>query len=167
MTRVLLTEEEKKARKNARNKAWALANPEKIKAKDKAWRLANLERCRVNKNTWRLANREKDRARSKAWRLTNPDKMKELVKSWKLSNPDKVKAAARVWALANPDKVRARTNRTYRKASDNLTDKYVRGILTYNLKRAGMSIIVSNEIMRKAVEAKRNQLLTYRTLKEI
>ena len=44
---------ELRARKNAQNKKWAEANPEKMKSAIKNWTQRNKERVRENKNSWR------------------------------------------------------------------------------------------------------------------
>ena len=124
-------------------------------------------RNRAYAKAYRLANRDKVKANIKAWALANPDKVKAIKRKWELANPDKFKAINKAWVLANPDKVKAMRTRFNKKIVDNLNEGYVKHLLIQKLKSAGMSIIVSNEIMSKAVEAKRNQLLTYRTLKEI
>lgn len=77
--------EEQKERKRARNKAWALANPEKLKASKKAWQ---------------LANREKDNIYLKSYRKLNPEK----VKAWREANPEKEKARHKAYREANPEK---------------------------------------------------------------
>ena len=52
----------------AKNKAWAEANPDKVRAKTKAWREANPEKVRARVKAWAEANPDKVRAKNKAGR---------------------------------------------------------------------------------------------------
>jgi len=58
------------------NKAYRLANPERMRANRKAWRNANPERNKAINETWRNANRKKIQATSKAWKKTNRKKVR-------------------------------------------------------------------------------------------
>lgn len=75
--------------KRAINKAYALANSEKIKTDKKIWRKANLEKDDAKKKAWKEANLEKNNTNTKIYRETNIDKKKVLDKNWCLNNPDK------------------------------------------------------------------------------
>lgn len=72
----LLSIEEKKKRKSASDKAWRLANKEKVKEYIKTWRLLNAEKEKEIRKNWRLKNIEKEKEQAKAWNLSNS----ELVK---------------------------------------------------------------------------------------
>ena len=69
----MLTEEEKKAKKAARSKAWYEANKEKKAAYDKARYEANKEKIAACKKAWYEANKEKMTAYHKAYREANPE----------------------------------------------------------------------------------------------
>lgn len=79
----MLTEIQK-ARKAATNKAWALANKEKIKA----YNLANKEYIKI----WNLANKEKKVAASIKFCLANKEKIVAANKAWASNNKDKLEA---------------------------------------------------------------------------
>ena len=100
----------------AAQRAWRLANPEKVKAYAKAWREANPEKAAAASRAWRLANPEKAAALQKAWRKANPEKVAASVKAWREANPEKVAAMQKAWREANPDKVAKMVKRSVKAA---------------------------------------------------
>jgi hypothetical protein len=58
----------------AEQKARVLANPEKKKAQDKAYREAHKEEAEAYNKAWREANKEKKAADDKRWREANKEK---------------------------------------------------------------------------------------------
>ena len=88
-----------KLRKNAYNKAYRAANPDKTKARHKAYYDANRDKIKAY---WK-ANPDKAKAKSKAYREANPDKTKARHKVYREANPDKIKA----YREANIDKINA------------------------------------------------------------
>lgn len=106
-------------RKAATNKAWRLANPDKVAAhglvyrmkhreeaaeRSRAWRLANPEREVELHRAWYSVNREKNNEASRAWRLANPERAAELNRTWHLANPGRGAELDRAWRLANPER---------------------------------------------------------------
>ena len=77
------------------NKAYRLANPEKLKQIHKAWSLANPENIRASSRKWDLANTEKKAEIGKIYYLANSEKVKARQKAYSLANPDKGNAKAR------------------------------------------------------------------------
>lgn len=57
-----------------KERAWRLANREKVNAKSRRYRLANPEYMKVWHRNHDLANREKDNARKRNYWNKNPDK---------------------------------------------------------------------------------------------
>tara|TARA_R110000803_G_scaffold39456_1_gene85137 strand:+ start:129 stop:692 length:564 start_codon:yes stop_codon:yes gene_type:complete len=99
---VKLTDQEKRERGTACNKAWASANPEKRKA---------------SRNKWAKNNAEKKRKSNKEWAAKNKDKIKESMRVFaeknygSVSNYHKIKD--REWRAKNPEK-KAASNRAYK-----------------------------------------------------
>ena len=97
-----LTDQEKRERGTACNKAWMAANPEKRKA---------------YKRKWAKNNAEKKRKSTKEWAAKNKDKIKESMIAFaeknygSLSNYRKIKD--REWIAKNPEK-KAASNRAYK-----------------------------------------------------
>ena len=79
--------------------------------KDRAWRVANAERLKAQAAAYRAANREKIKARDAARYAANREKMNAQAAAYRKANAEKLKPkeAARVkaWRKANPDKVKA------------------------------------------------------------
>jgi hypothetical protein len=84
---------------------------EKRNAYQKAWRKANLEKAKASEKAWRDANREKETTRAKAWRNNNREKVNDSVKKWKKANLEKVKALEKSWRDANPESLRVNFNK--------------------------------------------------------
>ena len=74
--RPIISEEEKKLKRNAKSKDYRERNSEKVKAHDKTRRDANPEQVKAWHKTWRELNKAKLKADNKAWRIANPDKTK-------------------------------------------------------------------------------------------
>jgi hypothetical protein len=80
---------------NAASRAWAEANPERVKARSRAWAAANSELARTRSRAWYKANPERVKARSAAWEKANPERVRARHKVWVKANPEKVKAYGR------------------------------------------------------------------------
>ena len=82
--------------KNACNRTWNKANPEKRKA---------------NSRTWAKANPEKIKAKDRAWTEANPERRRATARAWAKANPERKKAKDRAWIKANPEKCAANNHR--------------------------------------------------------
>jgi hypothetical protein len=105
----MLTEEEKKARRAAYQKAYREANKEEIaaynKAYNKAYKEANKEEIaayhKAYQKAYREANKEEIAAYNKAYREAN----KEKIVAYREANKEKFKGYFRAYSRANPEKV--------------------------------------------------------------
>lgn len=95
----------------ARVKAWAIANPEKVKAARAAKYAATAEKAKEDAKAWRAANRERANARDAAYYRANAAHAKARNASWRTNNRDKYNAGKRAWANANPEKLKAKAAR--------------------------------------------------------
>ena len=82
------TKEEKAARLKAYNKAYYIANKEKIAAKQRKWYIDNKEKVAASTKAYREANKEK----IKAYREANKEKIRITYKKWAEANKEKIKA---------------------------------------------------------------------------
>lgn len=88
--------------RNARNKQWRAANPEKQAAAVKAWEKANPEKTRAKGKRWYDKNKSKAQAialgsyqrnkaraqaTARAWKRRNRARNLELLRSWRAANP--------------------------------------------------------------------------------
>lgn len=100
--------------RNAKNKAWKAANPDKIKAAGRKYSQEHHEQA----NAWKAANREKINAAERESRRLNPEVHAERARRYHSSphgkirdqayyaaNVAAIKQRAREWKLANPDRV--------------------------------------------------------------
>jgi hypothetical protein len=92
---------------NATSKAYAQANPGKMRASAKAWREANPEKFKAGIAASRAKNPEykiKARERTAAWIAANPEKHKESRDAWRKANPEKHRASMRAAQKAKAEK---------------------------------------------------------------
>ena len=87
-----LTDKERRARINARNKAWRKVNKDIVNARNRAWYKANKDKVKATKNAYRQANKEKVADRQKSWYEANQDKVRGYEKVWRDANRDKIRA---------------------------------------------------------------------------
>lgn len=83
---ILSSEEAKKARKAATDKAYYERNKEKSLASSKAWREANKESVSVYIKAYRIANKEKIAATNKALYEATREHRLDYYKKWKAEN---------------------------------------------------------------------------------
>lgn len=74
------------AKDNARKRAWAAANRDKVRATKTAWRKANRDRQLAATKAWSEANSGRHRAAIKAWRTAHADKVREKARAWREAN---------------------------------------------------------------------------------
>lgn len=126
---ITLTEEEKRAKKNAYQKLWNARNKERVseinkvsqkrykenhpdlykaKSKEKQKRYAQLhpERVKETKANYHAANKEEIAAKKKAYRLANPEKIKALSAASRARNKEKRNASSREWNANNSEAVK-------------------------------------------------------------
>ncbi len=121
----MLSEEEKRLRRNVRDrdrraadpekarayaKARYAANREKILAQGRARRAANHERQSELKRIRHAANPEKERAQANARYARNPESKKARERARYARNPEKYRAYQRARRVADPQKVNAQAN---------------------------------------------------------
>jgi 5-methylcytosine-specific restriction endonuclease McrA len=99
-----------------RSKAWAKANPERVKAikakhlaRLKAWRLANPEKAREVQARWREKNKESHRAAIKRWREKNREHAKAVESERARRRFFHTRAKNSVWRTKNGDVAEIRT----------------------------------------------------------
>ena len=117
--RVLLTEEEKKAKAREwyhkdieKNREVARKsyqrNKEKILQRNKEWRERNKEYVKKSSSLrslkWYKENKERHRENGIMWKESNPDKVKEIRKRFSTNNSDKIK----IYDLAYNEKIEGR-----------------------------------------------------------
>lgn len=94
-----------RAVRNARMKAWADENREKVREKGRAYSKANRE----NANAWKAANREKLNAAEREARQRNPEAYKASRERYASTDKGKAGYIRRTlkWQAENPEAVRA------------------------------------------------------------
>ena len=107
-----MSDEEKKAKRQAREKVYYEANKEKRIEQKKVYRESNKERLREQKKVYREANKEKIAAAAKVWYKANKDKIAAKKKVYREVNKEKIRA----YLEANKDKIVAR-GKVYREAN--------------------------------------------------
>lgn len=159
-----MTAEEKRKLKAFKSRMWRLANPEKAKALQLRTRERYqtdpvlLQRRRETNQRSRVRCRERVNKRARERYHANPD-VAIRSKRWQLTHPDEAKTARVRWEKANPGKRRVVRNRSHKKASEELTDSYVRHTLS-----VGTSI--STDVWPQAlVDIQRENLKLKRTTK--
>ena len=103
--RVLLTDEEKKEREKAYNKAYKLKNKEKLKECRKAYCLKNKEKISAYDKEYVIKNKEKLKIKWKEHRIKNKERRKIYSKLWRLNNKKRQKENFQNWSLNNKEKI--------------------------------------------------------------
>ena len=98
--------------------------------------------------------------KAREWYWADPDRAREKTKRWRLENHDKKLAYQRYWVSNN----KAHISRKDKERSDNLTDSYVRGIITKV--EGGPKTMSNSDVPQALVEAKRIQLMILRSVKD-
>lgn len=141
-----MTEEEMRKTEAERQRVYREVNREKIADRKRKYYLAN--RCKEIERAlaWREVNRDKERVRQRAYREANREKFAEKDRAYREGNLE---------AIREKDRVR---NSAYRaKAIETLADSYVARTLSLPVRA----------VPRQLLEAKREQLLTYRCIKQL
>lgn len=116
----------------ARNRAYQLANKEKIQESNKRWREENPEKAKASHAAWYAANAEYARQYKRDWRAANPEINRERLRACYQKNRDKYLAMAKAHYRACPDSIEAarRTRRAKLKGcSGKHTQQDIRDLL--------------------------------------
>lgn len=97
----------------ARQRAWARANPEKIRAYGKAAKERDPEKYRLMHKRKREVHGEKYAAYKASYTEANRARIRATDALYRKENAEKVRGARLAWMLANPDKVRGYRLRRY------------------------------------------------------
>lgn len=98
----MITEEEKKERRNEAQKRYAIKNKEKIKKYresvkendkeyQKKYKDENFDTLKTYKNSWYEKNKERLKIKNKEYREANKDKIKHTDKAYREANKDKIR----------------------------------------------------------------------------
>ena len=115
-----------KEKLNAKHKAYREANPERKKAMDKAYRQANLERVKATEMAYRESHLEEEKARAKAWHQANKEKANATSKAWYKANKEYALAKAAAWQKDNKDKLQAQRDNIQTKLRNAVTYAFTR-----------------------------------------
>ena len=85
-------------------RAYAAKYHAEHKEQERAYRVANKDRLAANGRAWRDANPERCSALGRAWIERNKERASAVRKSWKKANPQKVKAYKAKSRALNPEK---------------------------------------------------------------
>lgn len=89
----------------ARQRAYRIANAEKLKAKRKAYSIANAEKIRAYRKAHYISNYGEMLAYAKSYHNAHSGKLKARKKAYRIANSDKLKAYCKAWKIANQEKV--------------------------------------------------------------
>lgn len=106
-----------------------------------------------------LANREEKLALNRQWRIEHPERVRLLSKKWRKEHPEYRREVKRRYYGAHPEKKREAVKRSHRRTRANLSDGYVRSVLTEG------SALRAADIPNELVELKRCQLKIHRLLR--
>lgn len=115
--RVVLTEEERKARDRESKRKWREANAEKKRESDRQYREANREKERERGRLYRAANHETKLETQRRYRDSNREKLLEKSRQYNQNNKEKRRQynednrqaaieRTREWCKANPERAR-------------------------------------------------------------
>ena len=178
------TKEEKKAYQRAyyiankekvmaRAKAWDEANKEKVAARKAAWSEANRERLKANRRShyvenrdailskqkeWRDSNKEIKAKRDKAYREANKESISIQKRAYREANKEKIAAGKKAYREANKEKIRAEKRAWFKKTYDARKHRYRKAWSDYNARKKA-AIPAS---VATCEEEKRRVLQTYR-----
>lgn len=97
--------EETKAKRQAYRRAWAAANPDKVKEAKAKWNKEHPEKARERSKAYYQLHKHKMLEIAKAWAKVNPEKCKEYSKTYRDSTKEEKLAYVQAWRMANPGKV--------------------------------------------------------------
>jgi 5-methylcytosine-specific restriction endonuclease McrA len=86
--------------------AWAIANPDRVKARDSAYRVSNAEKNKIYKAAYYSVNIEKIKVQQAAWHVENLIAIKARKAIYRSTHIEKIRAVTAAWAAANKEKIR-------------------------------------------------------------
>jgi hypothetical protein len=107
-----LPDEERIARRKAREKAYREANKEKVAAGIREWKARNRERVAETNRDWTAANRDKINARERASYAADPAKYRGRNRAKYRTNRESDMDRARAYRAANPDRSKVYARRS-------------------------------------------------------
>lgn len=136
----------KREKNRMRVRRWSAANPEKKSLRDRLYRAANHEKMRIRHRLYQAAHREKVRIRR---RLYNA------------ANREKIRIRSRLYDAANREKSRIRHGLYHHRSSKELSDRYIKSLLSERLK------IPARSIPQQIIKAHRTAVKALRILTEL
>jgi hypothetical protein len=133
-----MTPEERKARHAENQRAYYEANREKVSERRRAYREANREKESERHRAYYEANREKESERYRSYREANREKRAEWKRAWYAANREKALEYARAGVRSCND--------------------------CYIARRLGLPV---KQAPRDLIDAKRAQILIYRSINEL
>lgn len=111
MPKVILSDEERKARRRASQEKYRLANMEKCRAATAASNAKNPERKRAAGARYKAENREKVLAAGRAYVAANAEKVNATTMKWRAENRDRFDAYQKEYRAKCADKERDRKSK--------------------------------------------------------
>jgi len=168
-------------------KAWRISNKEKVLENNRKRYARNPQKYRDKKNKWYYENQEKVLSSLKEKYKQNPDKYRTASALWRQNNPEKYVLSYKQYKERNREKqlLRAKTYRErhlskiinyqrkyylnnrelykkhYLQRTTTMTDNYIKHLL---YRRAE---IAPEKLNQTLIDLKRQQLMTYRIVKQL
>jgi 5-methylcytosine-specific restriction endonuclease McrA len=97
-----------RARQTMRNAGakWRAENKENYLAEKRAWAAANPEKVKVSNARWAKENKERRTSAAKRRYQSAPKHFSEIARQWRIANPDRVRATKQRFCQLHPEKVR-------------------------------------------------------------
>jgi hypothetical protein len=145
----IITEEQRLAR-NAKVRAYAAANREKVLQRKREYYKKNKFKFSDYWKEYRKHNREKIRARQRKWEEKNIDHVRDKAKQYQIENKERIAAmaAARYRANPEPKKARERARRQREKDRMKIRDKEYRQTHKEQLNKASNHRYATNQFHR-------------------
>ena len=137
-----------------------LENKDEIRRRNNKWALENKERHAKWKKEYNKKNKDKIRKYAKEYRFKNKDSIRKRAKEYRFKNKDYYRENSKEFYLENRDRLMIKQNKYYKENSENLTDIYIRGLLSSN------SILSSEDIPQWFIKAKRSQMKLKRKIQK-
>ncbi len=161
-----MTEEERKERHRIANRKYRakMSSDPAWKAKRAsqldAYRKRNIEKVRARRKAYRTRNVEKIDAYMSEYRAKNSERIKAQTSDYYLRNRDKLISVTRKYYAENTEVVRLKSKTAQREGRSNLSDVYIKQLLTQK-----GSPLKPEHIPQSLVDAKREHLRNLRFIK--
>ena len=93
------------------NKAWRIANWDRVRAQQVAYAASHAIQARVWKSAWAQRNPEAVAAKNKRWREANKERKRITTAAWTAKNQERKKATNAAWEKSHPDAMAAKSAR--------------------------------------------------------